>query len=153
MSTASLAGIQPEVPNEEDSRHARESSRRLAPHVGKDLVLQIVEDGRPGEVLTLPATALRLLQSMLTQMADGNAVALLPQHAELTIQQAAGLLNVSRPFLVRLLDDGLIPFHKAGTQRRILLRDLVEYKRTIDARREAVLDELAAQAQELNMGY
>jgi len=86
-------------------------------------------------------------------MAQGNAVTIVPTHAELTTQEAANILNVSRPHLVKLLEDGHVPFIKTGTHRRIRYQDLMAYRDQRDQESSKLLDELASQAQELDMGY
>lgn len=137
-------------PTDQETRLARESSRQLVPFVRHDLRVHIPETN---EEITLPAPAVRLLVDLLSEMAEGNAVTLIPVHAELTTQQAADLLGVSRPFLVKQLEENRLPFRKVGTHRRILYQDLMIYKYEIDEKRLETLEQLAAQAQELDMGY
>jgi excisionase family DNA binding protein len=90
---------------------------------------------------------------LLTELAKGNAVTLMPHHAELTTQEAADLLNVSRPYLVGLLDSGQLPHHKVGTHRRVRFSDLMTFKRRRDAESELALRELTALSQDLKLGY
>ena len=144
------------TPTPDDTDLAKESSRRLARLLSakrKKLRVRVTPDDEPEETIAIPVSAFCLLNNILTEMAKGNAVTLIPIHAELTTQQAADLLNVSRPFLIEQLEQGKIPYRKVGRHRRVLLNDLLEYKRTMDNNRLKVLDELAAQAQELDMGY
>ena len=144
------------TPTEAESRLAGEASRWLASHLAArpGLRFQVVAGNEPvEETLPIPAFVFRLLTNILKEMAEGNAVTLIPIHAELTTQQAAELLHVSRPYFVRLLEEGQIPHRKVGTHRRVLFKDVSAYKNRIDADRLKVLDELAAQAQELGMGY
>lgn len=144
------------TPTPRECELALESSRRLARFLAEHpdaLRLRIDSAAEPGESIDVPATALRLLQSVLTEMARGNAVTLIPVQAELTTRQAADVLNVSRPFLIRLLDARKIPCRKVGTHRRVRCDDLLRYKRQIDGDRLKALEELSAQGQELDMGY
>ena len=96
---------------------------------------------------------MRLFLHLLTEMSLGNAVTLIPTHAELTTQQAADLLSVSRPYLVKLLDEAKIPCRTIGKNRRVRFDDLMVYKRKDDEARAKILDQLTAEAQEFGMGY
>lgn len=121
---------------------------------GQPTQVRLCSADRPEEVeVTLPGEAVHLLIRILTHMASGHAVTVMPIEAELTTQQAADLLGVSRPYLVRLLDEGAIPHHKVGTHRRVRAVDLAEYKKRDDAERRQAADELAAEAQNLDLGY
>lgn len=146
---------EPIVPTAQDAAIAREASRMLAPYVEhmESLRFQVGEEKKVTQKLLLPATAIRLLLDLLTEMAAGNAITLIPVHAQLTTQQAADVLNVSRPFLVNLLEQGKIPHIKVGTHRRILFEDLMRYKKSIDRERQKALDELVRESEKLNMGY
>ncbi|SFI76858.1 MULTISPECIES: helix-turn-helix domain-containing protein [unclassified Pseudomonas] len=103
--------------------------------------------------LVLPTSALRLLVDILGELAIGNAVKVVPVHAELTSQEAADLLNVSRPHLVKMLEEGAIPFTKTGRHRRIRFSDLMAFKQRRDEESQEAMEALAQQAQELGMGY
>lgn len=115
--------------------------------------IQIFDEKNQAHAVELPTSALRLLVDILSELADGNAVKVVPIHAELTTQEAADLLNVSRPHLVKLLESGELPFHKAGKHRRVRFSDLMAYKSEQEKRSSAAMEELAAQAQALEMGY
>ncbi|MBL8475995.1 MAG: helix-turn-helix domain-containing protein [Methyloversatilis sp.] len=146
----------PDLPTEAEATLARESSRLLSLYLSsheETQAIRVVDQGGEHEAVRVPTAAYRLLIDILAEMAQGNAVSLIPVHAELTTQEAADMLNVSRPYLVKLLDGGGIPFHKVGTHRRVYYQDLVNYKNRIDTERLEALEELTAQAQELNMGY
>ena len=148
------AALRSEPPSQEEVELARKSGQQLAflARRGRPLALRACEDDRR-ETIELPASAVKLLIAILEDMASGHAVTIVPQNAEMTTQQAADFLNVSRPFLVQLLADRKLPFRMVGTHRRIRVDDLLRYKEDIDKRRRAVLDELAEEAQNLKLGY
>jgi excisionase family DNA binding protein len=143
------------IPTDKDISLAEESSRKLSAYIQStnDPAFQLIKKGKGGEKILIPADALRLLVAILSQMAKGNAVTLIPVHAELTTQEAADLLNVSRPFLVNLLEEGKIPFRRVGSRRRVFAKDVLRYKEEIDKKRLKILEELANEAQKHNMGY
>ena len=154
MTTLVFNPSEPVAPTADDALLARESARRLAPVLAKANGTVQVRVGQPdgaNEAVTIPATAFRLLVTILAEMASGNAVRLIPHHAELTTQEAAELLNVSRPYVVRLLDDGRIPSRRVGTHRRVLFRDVMAYKEAHRRARGAALDRLTALDQELGL--
>ena len=140
----------PIAPSDDDAQLAKLSSRRLVPFQNHNLTIRLPDTE---EEVKLPAVAVRLLVDLLSAMAEGKAVTLIPIHAELTTQQAADLLGVSRPFLIKQLEDDVIPYRRVGTHRRVMFQDLMNYKREIDKKRTQALDELAEQAQKLDMGY
>ncbi len=141
------------TPSKADADLAKKAGQRLA-HLRASGELRLeLKTASSTEELVLPPSALQLLVRALSEMGEGNAVTLTPVRAELTTQQAADLLNVSRPHLVRLLDEGAIPGRKVGSHRRVLLSDLLAYKREFEAKRHEALDELAGLSQDLKMGY
>lgn len=156
MTLSAYQNIRPIPTTEQDATLAQVSSRTLASYIQNQKAyrtIRLVQDEKMSETVTIPEVAFRLLIDILAQMAQGNAVTLIPIHVELTTQEAADILNVSRPYLVDLLESEEIPYRKVGTRRRVRYQDLIDYKNRIDAVRRETLDELVAQAQELNMGY
>lgn len=143
-------------PSPADVLLARESSRILAIQKldqQSSVRIQVMNDRDDAEPVSVPASAIRLFLHLLTEMSQGNAVTLIPTHAELTTQQAADLLNVSRPYVAKLLDEGKIPGRTVGKYRRVRFDDLMAFKQKDDDARAKVLDQLTAEAQELGMGY
>lgn len=106
-----------------------------------------------GEELEVPRSVYGVLVRVVHELAQGHAVAVMPVHAQLTTQQAADLLGVSRPHLIKLLEEKRIPYNRPGKHRRILLNDLLEYKRARDAERRAALDALQAEDDRLGLRY
>lgn len=145
----------PFLPSDGDIALAKESSRALSMILETNAEFQTVTIQSDGEKtnVDLPVAAFRLFIDILANLSQGNAVQVVPVHAELTTQEAANLLMVSRPYLIQLLDANLIKYRKVGTHRRVKYCDLLEFKRQEEASREEALDELAKQAQELGMGY
>lgn len=137
------------LPNEMDASLAKETSRLLAPLTRLAAPLSIRLLGTSNEeTLRIPAPAVKMLVRILEEMALGNAVTLIPVHAELTTQEAADMLNISRPSLIHLLDAAQIEHRKARDHRRVRFESLMSYKRRADAERRSALAELGAYEQE-----
>ena len=142
----------PVVPTEAEAMMAGEASRILAAMNIRNEV-HIVFDDNKSMGMVLPSSIVRMFQHILTETAQGNAVTVVPINAEMTTQEAAEFLNVSRPFVVKQMEAGILPHHKVGTHRRIRFQDLLAYKKEIDQRRELSLSELTSEAQKLGLGY
>src|SRR5699024_1799873 len=141
------------APDAQSASLARESSAALSRLLKNHPEQDRAHVRMDGEDLVLPRQAIELLRNLLTEMAQGNGVTIMPIHAELTTQDAANLLNVSRPHLVKLLESGELPYFKVGTHRRIALSDLVAYKSKRDEASEVAMQALVEQAQAEDMGY
>ena len=144
------------LPQAIEKQAATEGQRALAAFLSTKTETQLIQiTSKDGQLhpVQLPTSALRLLQEILGELALGNAVKVVPVNAELTTQEAADLLNVSRPYVVQLMEAGELPFHKAGTHRRVKFSDLQAYKTQRDRASADAMTSLAALDQELDMGY
>jgi excisionase family DNA binding protein len=144
------------LPVEREVAAAVESQRALAAFLSTQFEtqrIQIFDAKNQAHQVELPTSALRLLVDILSELAEGNAVKVVPIHAELTTQEAADMLNVSRPHLVKLLESGVLAFHKTGKHRRIRFADLMVFKAEQDRASTQAMEALAKQAQELQLGY
>ncbi len=141
------------LPTEEEAGLAKETSRVLASRLkeGAAMKLRIVDDDSGQATMKLPAPAVGLLLRILEEMARGNAVTIISVHTELTTQEAADMLHISRPSLIQLLDGGKIEYRRVGTHRRVRFQALLKYKRQMDEQRRAALRELAEYDQQLGI--
>lgn len=121
--------------------------RRMMMHAAARL--QFVDFDR--DVVTVPREVADLIAEILAQLAAGRVVAAYPMHAELTTQQAADFLNVSRPYLVKLVDQGAVPHHKVGTHRRIYFKDVLAYRGHQDEASRRALDELSRVSEDIGL--
>jgi len=144
------------LPTRNEAIEAKDAARALAPVLrrrGKGAVKVRATGDGPSASVSVPREAFQFFLEILGHMANGSTVTILPIHAELTSQEAADLLRVSRPYLVQLLESGAIPHRMVGSHRRILASDLLAYLEKDKASRRAILDELASEAQKHKLGY
>ena len=140
------------LPAQGEIEAAVRGQRELAAYLSTKMETQkisIQDADNNAHQIELPTSSLTLLVSILGELAAGNAVQVVPVHAELTTQEAANILNVSRPHMVKLLEEGELPFHKTGRHRRVLFADLMGYKNRRDSASSRAMQELADQSQEL----
>ena len=140
------------VPTDEETERAKNFSRILAKEFAPAESVTIQRDDGD-ESVEIPRQVFNVLMRVLAVMSEGKAFSLIPMDKELTTQQAADILNVSRPYLNKILDLGDIAHRKVGRNRRIKFSDLMEYKKSQEQKSKDALQELANQSQELDMGY
>jgi excisionase family DNA binding protein len=104
-----------------------------------------------GEEITIPDSVSRVLRQVVQAMASGKNVSIVTYNPELTTQQAADLLNVSRPYLIKLLEQGELPYILVGTHRRVKFEDLIKYKQQRDTKRRELLQELIEISEEAGL--
>ncbi|AUY49746.1 excisionase family DNA-binding protein [Streptomyces sp. CB01881] len=145
--------LEPGVIKAQDAKRAlRRINEYLSLTEGSNEDIQVhLEIGAQDEALILPRPAAELIAAMLAALASGKGVQIMPLDTELTTQQAADILNVSRPYLIGLLDDGKIQYRRVGRHRRIRVEDLMRFKREDDQRRHDAANELAQLGQDLGL--
>jgi len=146
-----------EIPNKEEQRIAQTcvtalgtKSKKIFNGHSVNVRIKIQNDA---DFVSIPKKAFSLLLEILSNMAEGKSMTLIPSDADISTQQAADMLNVSRPHVVKLLETGVMPFKKVGSHRRIELKDLIQYEKMLQDSKEKNMSFLAKQAQELNLGY
>lgn len=155
VAVATIAAGRSVKPGEVDAAAAARALRRIRdylqarPRDASDI--RILVEGGGDDALVVPRPVVELVAHMLGQLAEGRGISVIPSQAELSTQQAADLLNVSRPYLVGLLEAGKISFRTVGRHRRVRFEDLMEYKRHDDLERRSAADDLADLSEELDL--
>ncbi len=145
--------LDPEALSGAEIEHLRKHRARLAKLAAQGSGFLRVEGEGQTETVPLPASFLRTFARALSEVAEGRTVSVVSADEELTTSEAAHLLNVSRPYLVKLLDERKIPHRRVGTHRRIRHTDVLAYKKKMRVESEEALQELVDQAQMLGLGY
>ncbi|MCL1077121.1 DNA-binding protein [Parashewanella spongiae] len=144
------------IPSAEEVALAKLGSQELSAFIdvdGSPQKISVLDKAGQKHEVSLPASALKLMVDILTELGQGNSVNITPIHAELTTQEGADMLNMSRPTFIKLLDNLAIPFHRKGNRRKVAFSDVLAYKQSLKDKRLEALDELSALDQELGMGY
>jgi excisionase family DNA binding protein len=141
--------LSPDPSEQEELIELREQLARIAAR-RKPAARLVAPDGSEVEI---PASAFAALRAVVRDMAQGLTITLIPHDKELTTKEAADILNMSRPFLVRLLDRGEIPYHRVGTHRRLKVEDVLAYRELRAARRREQLRTLTELSEQVEGGY
>lgn len=145
------------LPKTRDIDLAEIASERLSSflsHDGKkEILFSLKRSGGKSVEFSLTSAVVELIFRSIIHIAQGDAVTIVPFHAELTTQEAANFLQISRPFLIQLLEKGSIPYTKVGRHRRILFADLLKYKEKTKEKNRKSLDLLTKEAQDFDLGY
>lgn len=144
------------LPSAEEIALAKLGSQELSAVIetnGEAQKINVFDKSGKIHEITIPASALDMMIEVLTQLGQGNSVSITPIHAELTTQEGADMLNMSRPTFIKLLDAKEIPFSRTGNRRKVAFADLMEYKDRLEQKRLSSLAELSALDQEMDMGY
>ncbi len=143
------------TPTKQDTEIARISSEAIALLIQnkevRDPRIHFGTEGSQGAEIALPYSIVRILFNALQEMAKGHSVTLLPVNTELTTHQAAELMRVSRPSLIKMLDENKLPYRKIGAHRRIRYDDVLHYLEIERARRKKVMEELVAETEKLGL--
>lgn len=132
------------------ANHALCALNQILDEQGSAEVVDVAIEGHP-QVVRLPRGVGEILRQILASAAAGRAVAVMPAHAELTTQQAADMLRVSRPFLIKLVEDGAIEYRKVGSHRRIQAASVHEYQRKMELDAKKAADDLAQLTEDLEL--
>lgn len=144
------------LPNDQEIALAKLSSQELSAVLatnGEVSDFNVVSENGETHCVKLSKNAVKLMIEVLTQLGNGNSVNITPIHAELTTQEAADLLNMSRPTFIKLLDSNDLPYSRTGNRRKVAFSDVINYKQTLEEKRLLALDELSSLDQELGLGY
>ena len=142
----------PQIPSDEESAQAKEAGRQLARLMPEgERPLRLVTEDNRHEMISIPPGAVRLFLDILTQLGQGRPVTIVPGKVELTTQEVADYLNVSRPYVVKLIESGKLPARLVGTRRRVSFADLIKFDEEDRKTRRAALDELGRIDQELKL--
>ncbi len=141
------------VLDEHDAALAQAAQRCLmaALDQSRAATIKLVTEGEDMPAVELPPKALRFVADLLGLMGQRQPVTLVPQKHELSTQEAASFLNVSRPFVVKQIESGRLACRKVGRHRRVLFEDLLAYQQSLRHETEAALQALADQGQELEI--